>query len=50
MVDKGGGKNDMEIILYLSVALIAIAFLVLVIYLSKTLKSLQEHFQVFQKH
>ena len=32
----------MEIILYLSVALIAIAFLVLVIYLSKTLKSLQE--------
>ncbi|MBO0960348.1 DUF948 domain-containing protein [Neobacillus sp. MM2021_6] len=31
----------MEIILYLSVALIAIAFLVLVIYLSKTLKSLQ---------
>ena len=32
----------MQIILYLSVALIAIAFLVLVIYLSKTLKSLQE--------
>lgn len=32
----------MEIILYLAVALIAIAFLVLVIYLSKTLKSLQE--------
>jgi uncharacterized protein YoxC len=31
----------MEIILYLSVALIAIAFFVLVIYLSKTLKSLQ---------
>jgi len=31
----------MQIILYLSVALIAIAFLVLVIYLSKTLKSLQ---------
>ncbi|OCA81868.1 DUF948 domain-containing protein [Pradoshia sp. D12] len=31
----------MEIILYLSVALIAIAFLVLVIYLSRTLKSLQ---------
>ena len=31
----------MEIILYLSVAVIAIAFLVLVIYLSKTLKSLQ---------
>ncbi|MEH7176527.1 DUF948 domain-containing protein [Neobacillus vireti] len=31
----------MEIILYFSVALIAIAFLVLVIYLSKTLKSLQ---------
>ncbi len=31
----------MIIILYLSVALIAIAFLVLVIYLSKTLKSLQ---------
>jgi uncharacterized protein YoxC len=31
----------MEIILYLSVALIAIAFLVLVIYLAKTLKSLQ---------
>ncbi|HEY2421662.1 MAG TPA: DUF948 domain-containing protein [Neobacillus sp.] len=29
-------------ILYLSVALIAIAFLVLVIYISKTLKSLQE--------
>jgi uncharacterized protein YoxC len=32
----------MIIILYLSVALIAIAFLVLVIYVSKTLKSLQE--------
>ena len=32
----------MEIILYLSVALVAIAFLVLVIYLAKTLKSLQE--------
>ncbi|MGG3466387.1 DUF948 domain-containing protein [Neobacillus pocheonensis] len=32
----------MQIILYLSVALIAIAFLVLVIYLAKTLKSLQE--------
>lgn len=32
----------MEIILYLSVALIAIAFLVLVIYISKTLKALQE--------
>ncbi|MDF2789129.1 MAG: hypothetical protein K0S80_2227 [Neobacillus sp.] len=32
----------MEIILYLSVALIAIAFLVLVIYLAKTLNSLQE--------
>ncbi|MBM7653201.1 DUF948 domain-containing protein [Neobacillus cucumis] len=31
----------MQIILYLSVALVAIAFLVLVIYLSKTLKSLQ---------
>jgi uncharacterized protein YoxC len=31
----------MQIILYLSVALIAIAFFVLVIYLSKTLKSLQ---------
>ncbi len=31
----------MEIILYLSVAVIAIAFLVLVIYLSRTLKSLQ---------
>jgi len=31
----------MKIILYLSVALIAIAFFVLVIYLSKTLKSLQ---------
>jgi len=31
----------MEIILYLSVAVIAIAFLVLVIFLSKTLKSLQ---------
>lgn len=31
----------MIIILYLSVALIAIAFLILVIYLSKTLKSLQ---------
>ncbi|EKN64417.1 hypothetical protein BABA_23320 [Neobacillus bataviensis LMG 21833] len=31
----------MEIILYLSVALIAIAFFVLVIYLAKTLKSLQ---------
>ena len=29
------------LILYLSVALIAIAFLILVIYLSKTLKSLQ---------
>jgi len=32
----------MIIILYLSVALIAIAFLVLVIYVSKTLKSVQE--------
>lgn len=32
----------MKIILYLSVALIAIAFFVLVIYLSKTLKSLQK--------
>ena len=32
----------MEIILYLSVALVAIAFLVLVIYVAKTLKSLQE--------
>jgi len=32
----------MEIILYLSVALIAIAFMVLVVYLSKTLKALQE--------
>ena len=31
----------MILILYLSVALIAIAFLILVIYLSKTLKSLQ---------
>lgn len=31
----------MEIILYLSVALIAIAFLVLVIYVTKTLKTLQ---------
>lgn len=31
----------MQIILYLSVALIAIAFLVLVIFISKTLKSLQ---------
>lgn len=31
----------MEIILYVSVALIAIAFLVLVIYVAKTLKSLQ---------
>lgn len=31
----------MEIILYLSVALIAIAFLMLVIFVSKTLKSLQ---------
>jgi uncharacterized protein YoxC len=31
----------MEIILYLSVALIAIAFMVLVIYLAKTLKTLQ---------
>ncbi|MEW8970845.1 MAG: DUF948 domain-containing protein, partial [Mesobacillus sp.] len=31
----------MEIILYLSVAVIAIAFLVLVVSLSKTLKSLQ---------
>ncbi|WP_071460412.1 DUF948 domain-containing protein [Bacillus massilinigeriensis] len=31
----------MEIILYLSVAVIAVAFLVLVIYLAKTLKSLQ---------
>ncbi|MCM3725434.1 DUF948 domain-containing protein [Neobacillus cucumis] len=31
----------MQIILYLSVALIAIAFFILVIYLSKTLKSLQ---------
>jgi len=32
----------MKIILYLSVALIAVAFFVLVIYLSKTLKSLQK--------
>jgi uncharacterized protein YoxC len=32
----------MEIILYLSVALIAIAFLVLVIYVAKTLNSLKE--------
>jgi uncharacterized protein YoxC len=32
----------MEIILYLSVALIAVAFVVLVIYLAKTLKALQE--------
>lgn len=32
----------MEIILYLSVALIAIAFLILVIFVAKTLKSLQE--------
>nr|WP_263325397.1 DUF948 domain-containing protein [Neobacillus sp. Marseille-Q6967] len=32
----------MEIILYLSAALISVAFLVLVIYLSKTLKTLQE--------
>jgi uncharacterized protein YoxC len=32
----------MEIILYLSVAIIAIAFLVLVIYLAKTLNSLKE--------
>jgi uncharacterized protein YoxC len=32
----------MEIILYLSIALIAIAFLVLVIYVAKTLNSLQE--------
>ena len=32
----------MEIILYLSVALIAIAFLVLVMYVAKTLTSLQE--------
>ena len=32
----------MQIILYLSVALIAVAFLVLVIFLSKTLKTLQE--------
>jgi uncharacterized protein YoxC len=31
----------MEIILYLSVALIAVAFVVLVIYLAKTLKALQ---------
>jgi uncharacterized protein YoxC len=31
----------LKLILYLSVALIAIAFLILVIYLSKTLKSLQ---------
>ncbi|MED3552941.1 DUF948 domain-containing protein [Cytobacillus praedii] len=31
----------MQIILYLSIAVIAIAFLILVIYLSKTLKSLQ---------
>jgi uncharacterized protein YoxC len=34
--------KQMEIILYLSIALIAIAFLVLVIFLVKTLKSLQE--------
>jgi len=31
----------LQIILYLSIALIAVAFLILVIYLSKTLKSLQ---------
>jgi uncharacterized protein YoxC len=36
-----GGVYTVEIILYLSVAVIAIAFLVLVISLSKTLKSLQ---------
>lgn len=41
MVELSGGAT-MIIILYLSVALIAIAFLVLVIYVSKMLKSLRE--------
>lgn len=41
MVESSGGAT-MIIILYLSVALIAIAFLVLVIYVSKMLKSLRE--------
>ncbi|WP_313799497.1 DUF948 domain-containing protein [Cytobacillus sp.] len=39
----------MQIILYLSIAVIAIAFLILVIYLSKTLKSLQVTFDSVSK-
>ncbi|MDP4161761.1 MAG: DUF948 domain-containing protein [Bacillota bacterium] len=39
----------MKIILYLSVALIAVAFFVLVIYLSKTLKSLQKTLESVSK-
>lgn len=39
----------MKIILYLSVALIAIAFFILVIYISKTLKSLQATLQSVSK-
>lgn len=35
------GVFSLQIILYLSIAVIAVAFLILVIYLSKTLKSLQ---------
>jgi len=38
---KANGGAKVEIILYLSAAVAAIAFLVLVIYLAKTLKSLQ---------
>lgn len=41
MEDKANGGAIVEIILYLSAAVAAIAFLVLVIYLAKTLKSLQ---------
>lgn len=40
----------MIIILYLSVALIAVAFLILVIYLSKTLKSLQVTLKMLHQH
>lgn len=39
----------LQIILYLSIAVIAIAFLILVIYLSKTLKSLQVTFDSVSK-
>jgi uncharacterized protein YoxC len=43
-----GGKN-VEIILYLSVALVAIAFFILVVYLVKTLKRVQDTLQSLTK-